>query len=68
MSLRLTLDGEPLVLPEPITIEQLLRDQDLSPEILSVIVDGRAIPRRDYAEVMVHDGAELVVVVQVGGG
>lgn len=68
MPIHIRLDGEAIELDEPVTIDRLLRDHDLSPEILSVMGDGRVISRGEYATRMVRDGEELVVVVQVGGG
>jgi len=68
LPIRITLDGEPIDLARPVTIDHLLRDRGLSPEILSVMLGGRVVSRSDYERVMVQDGDELVAVVQVGGG
>ncbi len=68
LPIRVFLDGEPIDLEGPVTIDRLLRDCGHSPEILSVVLDGRVIPRSAYTETRVGDGDELVAVVQVGGG
>ncbi len=68
MPIHIRLDGEAIELDEPVTIDQLLRDRGHSPEILSVMVDGRVISRHEYTTRWVRDGEELVAVVQVGGG
>lgn len=68
MPIQISLDGDPIDLDGPVTIDRLLRDQGHSPEILSVMLNGRVISRSAYAEERVTDGDELVAVVQVGGG
>jgi thiamine biosynthesis protein ThiS len=65
---KIHLDGEPIHLAAPVTIDRLLRDRGHSPEILSVMLNGRVIPRSAYTEIRVEEGDDLVAVVQVGGG
>lgn len=68
MPIRIHLDGEPIDLDAPVTIDRLLRDRGHSPEILSVMLNGRVISRAAYEDTRVGEGDELVAVVQVGGG
>jgi sulfur carrier protein len=62
------LDGEPVTLPAPATIADLLQRRDLPEALLSLALNGAVVPRARYAETVLHDGDELVGVIQVGGG
>jgi len=66
--IRITLDGEPVSLPDPATIGDLLRERALPEALLSVARNGVVVSRSRYEETLLEDGDELVAVVQVGGG
>ncbi len=68
MPITIRLDEQLLTVDSPISIEDLLRGRDLSPEILSVVHNGDAVPRSRYPDTYLADGDELWAVVQVGGG
>jgi thiamine biosynthesis protein ThiS len=68
LPIRIFLDGEPIDLDVPVTLDRLLRDRGHSPEILSVMLNGRVIPRSSYTTTRIREGDELMAVVQVGGG
>lgn len=68
MPITIRFDDQPLTVESPLTVEELLRERDLSPEILSVVLNGSSVPRSRYPETFLADGDELLAVVQVGGG
>lgn len=68
MKIRVTLDGELLVLPARSTVADLLRQLELSPEILSVVRNGKVVRRSRYKTCVLEDGDDLTAVLQVGGG
>ncbi len=68
MKIRVTLDGELLVLPARSTVADLLRQLELSPEILSVVRNGKVVRRSRYKTGVLEDGDDLTAVLQVGGG
>jgi thiamine biosynthesis protein ThiS len=65
---RITLNGERRVFPEGTTLLSLVRALNLEPERVAVELN-RAIVRRDkWLETVVGAGAEIEIVMFVGGG
>jgi sulfur carrier protein len=66
--LEITVNGQPVSLPQPMTVEQVLDTVDVPPNYLAVEVNAEVVPREEYASRMVQSGDELEVVTLVGGG
>ncbi len=62
------LNGEPLALPDPCTLGELLIAQGLAQRRVAVEVNGEIIPRGRHAEHMLADGDRVEIVHALGGG
>ncbi len=49
-------------------LEEFLKAQGYNPAIVAVELDGQIIPKGDYENTIVNDGAVIEVVRFVGGG
>ena len=66
--LQITVNGEAVSLPGPMTVEQVLDTVEVPPNYLAVEVNAEVVPREQYASRMIEPGDELEVVTLVGGG
>lgn len=67
--MRLTLNGEPIDLPQDrATIAELLAQQGLIERRVAVEVNGQIIPRGRHAEHRLADGDVIEIVHALGGG
>lgn len=62
------LNGEPLALPAPCTLTDLLAAQRLTERRVAVEVNGEIIPRGRHAEHRLADGDVVEIVHALGGG
>ena len=62
------LNGEPLALPAPCTLTDLLIAQGLAERRVAVEVNGEIIPRGRHAEHLLADGDVVEIVHALGGG
>ncbi len=62
------LNGEPLALPAPCTITELLTAQGLAERRVAVEVNGEIVPRGRHAEHRLVDGDIVEIVHALGGG
>ncbi len=66
--MRATLNGEPIELPEPLTVSGLLAHLGVRSERVAVERNGAVIKRARHGEEQLADGDVLEVVSFVGGG
>jgi len=66
--IQVTVNGKPVSLEAPMTIEQLLVTAQVPPNYLAVEINADVVPRELHAEKLVNDGDEVEVVTLVGGG
>lgn len=62
------LNGEPLALPAPCTLTELLIAQGLAERRVAVEVNGEIIPRGRHAGHRLVDGDSVEIVHALGGG
>lgn len=62
----ITLNGEPLALGGPATVDDLLAD--LSRAGIAVALNGAVVPRAAHATTPLHDGDRVEIVTAVQGG
>ena len=62
------LNGEPLALPTPCTLTDLLIAQGLAERRVAVEVNGEIVPRGRHAERLLADGDVVEIVHALGGG
>ncbi|KAA1422912.1 sulfur carrier protein ThiS [Mumia zhuanghuii] len=62
------LNGSDHVLPGPTTVLTLVDRLDLGRTDLAVAVDGAVVPRSEWADHTIPDGADVDVVTAVQGG
>jgi len=66
--LRITLNGEPYELDEPITVTDLLLELSIDPRRVAVEYNLSILKRQLFAETLVHDSDRIEIVNFVGGG
>jgi thiamine biosynthesis protein ThiS len=66
--IRVRLNGEERHLPAGLTLAALLAQLGIDPRQVAVELDREVVPRADFAERSVRDGAEIEIVHFVGGG
>ena len=66
--IQITVNGKPVTLPAPLTIECLLATVEVPANYLAVEVNADVVPREEHAERLVGDGDQVEVVTLVGGG
>ncbi|MGE3817912.1 MAG: sulfur carrier protein ThiS [Isosphaeraceae bacterium] len=64
----ITLNGEPRVLPEPLTVADLLRLLGVRPEHVAVELNQALVTRARHERTPIAEGDTLEVVTLVGGG
>ena len=70
MSVSVTVNGEPQQLPEGATIASVVERLSGAPEGrgVAVALSGEVVPRGEWADTEVPDGAYMEVLGAVGGG
>jgi sulfur carrier protein len=66
--IEVTVNGKPVSLEAPMTIEQLLVTAQVPPNYLAVEINADVVPRELHGAKLVNDGDEVEVVTLVGGG
>lgn len=66
--MNLRLNGEPLILPTPCTLAELLVAQGLAERRVAVEVNGEIIPRSRHPDHALTDGDVIEIVHALGGG
>jgi len=66
--MRATVNGEPLVLPEGLTVLALLAHLKVAGDRVAVERNGAVVKRARHAEEQLADGDVLEIVTFVGGG
>jgi sulfur carrier protein len=66
--MRVTVNGDEIVIEGPVTIRQLLDRLQLTDGPVAVERNREIVPRAQHATEAVHEGDELEVVHFVGGG
>jgi thiazole synthase len=66
--LRITINGEERTLPEPITLEELLRSLGYDRRRIAVEINREVVPRQEHVQRRLAAGDQLEIVTLVGGG
>ena len=68
--MQITLNGEEQTLADGLTLEDLLRQNNVSPSQkgVAVAVNAEVIPRGDWPDVRLEPGDRVDVIRAVGGG
>jgi sulfur carrier protein len=64
----ITVNGTPVEIEAPMTVEELLETVDVPPNYLAVEVNADVVPRQEYTKRLVGPGDDVEVVTLVGGG
>lgn len=64
----IVLNGEPRSLARPLTILELLQDEDLGERRVAVEVNGEIVPRSRHAGHALQQGDRIEIVHALGGG
>ncbi len=66
--LRITLNGEPYELDEPLSVADLLMQLSIDPRRVAVEHNLTILKRQLFADTLVHEGDRIEIVNIVGGG
>jgi sulfur carrier protein len=66
--MQITVNGEVRALPAAQTLGQLVDALELAGRRIAVERNGEIVPRSRYADTMLDDGDELLIVHAIGGG
>ena len=66
--MNLRLNGDPLILPAPCSLAELLVAQGLAERRVAVEVNGMIVPRGQHASQRLADGDRVEIVHALGGG
>ncbi|MBX3323609.1 MAG: sulfur carrier protein ThiS [Phycisphaeraceae bacterium] len=66
--MRITVNGEPVDLPEGVTVAELIAQIGLSTTICAAEVNRNLVPKRDQDTRELRDGDAVEIVTLVGGG
>jgi sulfur carrier protein len=64
----LHLNGQPLTVPAPLSVAQLVDRLGYTGKRIAVELNGEIVPRSRYSDTELADGDRLEIVVAVGGG
>lgn len=68
ITFRITLNGDPRRIAPGSTVDALVRDLGLRPEVVAVELNERLVNRSQRASTLVREGDRVEVVTLVGGG
>ncbi|MEX8495550.1 sulfur carrier protein ThiS [Sphaerotilus sp.] len=68
MTVAVTINGEPTVLPDSTTLAALIAQRGLSPEAVGTAVNGRHVLRAARAERVLLDGDAVTLFQPIVGG
>jgi len=63
-----SVNGEPRELPAGATVETLMDELSTPSRGVAIAIDGQVVPRGEWSETGLSDGADVEVVVAVQGG
>ncbi len=66
--MRVTINGQSESFDGELTIAALLAERDLAPVRVAVEVNEDIVPRKTFADTVIHDGDRIEIVTFVGGG
>ena len=66
--IQITVNGQPVAIDGPMTVDRLLDTVDVPPNYLAVELNADVVPPEEYATTMVSANDEIEVVTLVGGG
>ena len=68
MSMTITVNGDPHVCAEGLTVEALLREKSFTFPLRVIVVNETIIPRDQVPTTVLHDGDVVQVIHLIGGG
>lgn len=66
--MELIVNGEPRVLPEPISVADLVSELGVTGRRIALERNGEIVPRGEFATTMLAPGDKLEIVQAIGGG
>lgn len=66
--IRITLNGQPEILDDGLTVLALLEQRGLVGKRLAVERNGEIVPRARHGDAVLAEGDQLEIVIAVGGG
>ncbi len=66
--IQIVVNGNPVEIAGPMSVEQLLDTVEVPPNYLAVELNADVVPREQYSKQIVQAGDEIEVVTLVGGG
>jgi len=66
--MRVLVNGEPMELPEGVSVDDLLRQLKVKREYTAVALNREITPKTQYADTRLKDGDKVEIVRPMGGG
>jgi sulfur carrier protein len=66
--MRVLVNGEPMELPEGLSVDDLLRQLKVKREYTAVALNREITPKTHYADTRLKDGDKVEIVRPMGGG
>jgi sulfur carrier protein len=66
--MRVLVNGEPMELPEGLSVDDLLRQLKVKREYTAVALNREITPKTQYADTRLKDGDKVEIVRPMGGG
>lgn len=68
MSIKITLNGEPVEISEALTINKLLEERKVKPELVTVEHNGTILHKEQYDKIILSSGDSVEFLYYMGGG
>jgi thiamine biosynthesis protein ThiS len=66
--MRVTVNGEPRILSDGLTVAQFVRELGLEKNPIAIELNREVVPKDRHGHTRLHDGDRLEIVTLVGGG
>jgi len=66
--MRISINGQPASFDGEMTVAELLVSRDIASVRVAVEINEDIVPRKTFANTVIHDGDRIEIVTFVGGG
>ena len=66
--MQVIVNGDPLELPESVSVSQLLQQLELGGRRVAVEINQEIVPQSNHGSTLIQDGDKIEVVQAIGGG
>lgn len=66
--MKITLNGKETEIIQPVTLQELLGQMKIAPDLVACELNMRIVKRSQYVNTMVSEGDQLEILQMIGGG